>query len=65
MQDSDLASSDSAMLLLESELASNFVPVIFYIAMLKLEYPFCLRIEGDDDELEIISAVICLTQMKT
>ena len=53
------------MLLLESEFESSFAPDIFDIAMLKVEYPFCPRIEGDDDEYEIISAVICLIQLKT
>ena len=53
------------MLLLESEFESSFAPDIFDIAMLEVEFPFCLWIEGDDDELEIVSAVICLTQMKT
>ena len=32
--------------------------------MLKVEYPFCLPIEGDDED-EIISDVICLIQLKT
>ena len=52
------------MLLLESEFESSFAPDIFDKAMLKVEYPFCLPIEGDDED-EIISDVICLIQLKT
>ena len=59
------ASPNAAMLLLESEFESSFAPDIFDKAMLKVEYPFCLPIEGDDDEYEIISDVICLIQLKT
>ena len=52
------------MLLLESEFESSFAPDTFDKAMLKVEYPFCLPIEGDDED-EIISDVICLIQLKT
>ena len=54
------ASSNSAMLLLESELESSFAPR--YLSK-KDEYPFCCSIEGD--KYATISAAICLIQLKT
>ena len=54
------ASSNSAMLLLESELESSFAPRYL---LKKDEYLFCCSIE--DDKYATICAAMCLIQLKT